>query len=989
MFPEIEKMAKDYREGNHSPRNLTQQQLVSYIVQAIDFINENNSDNLRNQLLLTAISACASTLLMDFEPFTQRHPGIPWEALRNLVDIINFRHYPAHGLAGNLHIEERSIQSLEEQKVRITEISKEISELKDVLTKIQNLSFYEQHYPICCITQSIVDKNVRPNLLKLLSNFLNGLSESDTATEEGRIEFLRLIAGLGEILVQLPELDQRLINSNMLEQFKNLRNLINHPERLDDRVRINSFIKTGKMENFEIENFIQKQQFIISHLKKIKDGKSDLAAEKYIILFFKKISAKELKNNAARIQCIAEFFKLFLKAKDLSNQDAFKKKYQEIYSEVINWLKSPESSIQDIGNFLQQFYLIAIDSEQKESKKDINEISEIFFERLKKSNDLNLLSIIIKQSSDFFYYSKRPDKNTVEHSHVNNFNDIQKRVLELKARLEENSIQKVEYPRLPDNKLVIKNLRYHLKDHKHIDDEKLMNFLLDYEEHYEAINRKKHTYGIGILNEKEISFIDTYLEADLERLAREKTKKNNHTAKAAQLISLMMRDIKLALKRRSSINQDSQDMLNCNSHSEGEEYLILLNKYKKGHEILKKMKLTHLIKKSYTPSDTQELKKVYDRASEEIQEEIIQLSEDELSMKFHLESKARGINSNTSTNLLELTGYTPKLYKLTESERNQAEKQLNLNHRIREFYQICIGSYARALLVNPIFRQMASSTLYSSVDNLMRVARGYLAHNTIRHLGAGYEAEMHSSEVFCRVLDDCKEQIAELEKLEKILVDTLLAPVIESIATKRSTQTNSVSFFSAHNQLAAQLKNEAERFGFRCINVLGDGNCFLRSIEEQLGIPYRQLLAAVVDHIINNLELYHDSITEDINTFIEKLSCGGQWADHVFIQAASRALNINIVIIRSDGQEPTILRRENASTTVYLGYEVGLHYQSLVRDETIGQVVRDIQGNIDSTLFDEVTQFNASQIGTEIQQLIMSLLQQSNSIPEALFSCSS
>lgn len=147
-----------------------------------------------------------------------------------------------------------------------------------------------------------------------------------------------------------------------------------------------------------------------------------------------------------------------------------------------------------------------------------------------------------------------------------------------------------------------------------------------------------------------------------------------------------------------------------------------------------------------------------------------------------------------------------------------------------------------------------------------------------------------------------------------------------------------------HKSNLNKLKQQAKEFGFKCIPTQSDGNCFFYAILDQLKIckyPNADQLDAIklrqraVQYIIDNLDLYKDFIGVDLSEFILKISKGGAWADHVIIQALSRALNINIVMIRDDGADPTIIKQLNAICTVYLGYEVEWHYQSLHKDPAV------------------------------------------------------
>jgi hypothetical protein len=172
----------------------------------------------------------------------------------------------------------------------------------------------------------------------------------------------------------------------------------------------------------------------------------------------------------------------------------------------------------------------------------------------------------------------------------------------------------------------------------------------------------------------------------------------------------------------------------------------------------------------------------------------------------------------------------------------------------------------------------------------------------------------------------------------------------------------------SHEQLKKQLKLESRNFGFKCHNVEEDGNCFFHAVLEQLhrvNHPKHHFSNAAikeqsVQFIIDHIEDFCDFFGEEPNGFIDKIAEPGEWADHPIILACAYILNINIAIIRSDGADPTIIRLPQATHTIYLGYEVGLHYQSLERDETIvptkniKQFFTDAEVN---TLLEEIVSF--------------------------------
>ncbi len=139
-------------------------------------------------------------------------------------------------------------------------------------------------------------------------------------------------------------------------------------------------------------------------------------------------------------------------------------------------------------------------------------------------------------------------------------------------------------------------------------------------------------------------------------------------------------------------------------------------------------------------------------------------------------------------------------------------------------------------------------------------------------------------------------------------------------------------------EMRAVLLSRAESFGFIVKEIERDGNCFFHGTLDQLqeiryadseNFTAEYLRQCVIQHLIDYVDLYKDSI-EDMDEFIAKMSQQGEWADHIIIQALARVLNVTVVLIRSDAQEPNILRRKNSVGILYLGYEVGLHFQSLI-----------------------------------------------------------
>jgi hypothetical protein len=157
------------------------------------------------------------------------------------------------------------------------------------------------------------------------------------------------------------------------------------------------------------------------------------------------------------------------------------------------------------------------------------------------------------------------------------------------------------------------------------------------------------------------------------------------------------------------------------------------------------------------------------------------------------------------------------------------------------------------------------------------------------------------------------------------------------------------------------LEANANRYGHRCKDVPGDGNCFFHAILDQLQridpIAYhatttKELRERTTQHVFDHFDLYRDAIDDDPNIFMSKIVQDRVWADHIMILALSRTLNMTLVIIRDDGADPTVIRQNDSEKIIYLGYQVGVHYQSLVFDRRLNKPMDTINEHIENESID-------------------------------------
>jgi hypothetical protein len=137
------------------------------------------------------------------------------------------------------------------------------------------------------------------------------------------------------------------------------------------------------------------------------------------------------------------------------------------------------------------------------------------------------------------------------------------------------------------------------------------------------------------------------------------------------------------------------------------------------------------------------------------------------------------------------------------------------------------------------------------------------------------------------------------------------------------------------------LIKEAKQFGFICSAIKRDGNCMFSAISKQLintGNPYnpRELRKIAVNYIKLHKEYYEPFIVnKNFDDYIHTMAQLNTWGDHNILNALCHLLKINIVVINSDATKPVVMKKEQAIATIYLGYEVGMHYHSLQRDNKI------------------------------------------------------
>ncbi|KAF8101476.1 hypothetical protein N665_0205s0068 [Sinapis alba] len=133
----------------------------------------------------------------------------------------------------------------------------------------------------------------------------------------------------------------------------------------------------------------------------------------------------------------------------------------------------------------------------------------------------------------------------------------------------------------------------------------------------------------------------------------------------------------------------------------------------------------------------------------------------------------------------------------------------------------------------------------------------------------------------------------------------------------------------------SQFRAQLDALGLKIIQVTADGNCFFRSVADQLEgnedehSKYRNM---VVHYIVKNREMFEPFIEDDVpfEDYCKTMDDDGTWAGNMELQAASLVTRSNICIHRSLSPRWYIRNFEDARTRmIHLSYHDGEHYNSV------------------------------------------------------------
>ncbi|KAF9598310.1 hypothetical protein IFM89_026599 [Coptis chinensis] len=117
--------------------------------------------------------------------------------------------------------------------------------------------------------------------------------------------------------------------------------------------------------------------------------------------------------------------------------------------------------------------------------------------------------------------------------------------------------------------------------------------------------------------------------------------------------------------------------------------------------------------------------------------------------------------------------------------------------------------------------------------------------------------------------------------------------------------------------------------------VQGDGNCQFRALSDQFyRTPehHRFVRQQVVNQLKSHPDIYEGYVPMEYGDYLKKISTGGEWGDHVTLQAAADSYGVKIFVITSfkDTCYIEILPNiQKSKRVIFLSFWAEVHYNSI------------------------------------------------------------
>ncbi|MDO8954459.1 MAG: hypothetical protein Q7V63_06400 [Gammaproteobacteria bacterium] len=143
--------------------------------------------------------------------------------------------------------------------------------------------------------------------------------------------------------------------------------------------------------------------------------------------------------------------------------------------------------------------------------------------------------------------------------------------------------------------------------------------------------------------------------------------------------------------------------------------------------------------------------------------------------------------------------------------------------------------------------------------------------------------------------------------------------------------------------------NSTHFSGLKEVDIIGDGNCLFRAIARAIEgnqDNYAVYRSNVVHYLRNNeatmLPFFAGNASE-YHHYLDNMARNRVWGDMLEVYAAARVYNRPMIIVYLDrNQAPDLINATGVGEPIFLGYEYGRHYTTLVHDADTGLSIADI-----------------------------------------------
>jgi hypothetical protein len=302
-------------------------------------------------------------------------------------------------------------------------------------------------------------------------------------------------------------------------------------------------------------------------------------------------------------------------------------------------------------------------------------------------------------------------------------------------------------------------------------------------------------------------------------------------------------------------------------------------------------------------------------------------------------------NGETEIRFHEIKNYLPTIIALGEKHGMHWQQKLEKPHDDWELEELTkLANFKNQVTLNTF---LALLDMYK----IQIAERSKL--NFIQYM---YYPNASFSQRLCKDLPTLLSLVFDSNDCMSVILSKLYQPTSPALAKvlpylRSAWGIKSHGFFNGKKLTGVSVAMETllETAGYTYENVPGDGNCFFSAILLQLqhlNIHFEgsadTLRQNCIDHILKNYTSKYQSFIINSNQFFADNIKSGAWADHVMIDAAAAVLNVRIKIMRSDYQTNYINSFAADEPEITLGYQVGLHYVSVVENHAkLNQVTLD------------------------------------------------